>query len=203
MAAAKKAKSKGAKKEPVRKAARATEPAASAPKPRRGKAAVDLAAALAQTLATNERLNQYLLEQLDARVWDLPAPIGKGRRIRSIVAHVHNVRLLWLAKAVAPTAAPSKVSRDTLTLEQARQALAESAAALDELLRRALAAGGHLADFKPDVVGFVGYLIAHEAHHRGQICLLARMLGHPLSHSASFGLWEWRRRSDEVGAGEA
>jgi uncharacterized damage-inducible protein DinB len=34
--------------------------------------------------------------------------------------------------------------------------------------------------FRPDVAGFLGYLIAHDAHHRGQITMLARQLGHPL-----------------------
>jgi hypothetical protein len=34
-------------------------------------------------------------------------------------------------------------------------------------------------------------LIAHEAHHRGQMLLLARQLGHPVDKSTSFGMWEW------------
>jgi uncharacterized damage-inducible protein DinB len=48
--------------------------------------------------------------------------------------------------------------------------------------------------FKPDVGGVVGYLIAHDAHHRGQISMLARQLGRPLSKSAGFGMWEWGTR---------
>jgi uncharacterized damage-inducible protein DinB len=48
--------------------------------------------------------------------------------------------------------------------------------------------------FKPDVAGFVGYLIAHDAHHRGQISMLARQVGHPLSKKTMFGMWEWGSR---------
>jgi len=42
-------------------------------------------------------------------------------------------------------------------------------------------------NFKPDVVAFVGYLIAHDSHHRGQISMLARQVGHPLPGQS--GLW--------------
>jgi uncharacterized damage-inducible protein DinB len=34
-------------------------------------------------------------------------------------------------------------------------------------------------------------LIAHEAHHRGQICMLARQTGFPLDPKAHYGMWEW------------
>lgn len=44
--------------------------------------------------------------------------------------------------------------------------------------------------FRPDVAGFLGYLIAHDAHHRGQITMLAQQLGHPLPQKAMFGMWE-------------
>jgi uncharacterized damage-inducible protein DinB len=38
------------------------------------------------------------------------------------------------------------------------------------------------------------YMFSHEAHHRGQICMLARQMGHPLSQKAMFGMWEWGTR---------
>jgi hypothetical protein len=43
----------------------------------------------------------------------------------------------------------------------------------------------------PIVVTFVGYLLAHDAHHRGQISMLARQVGHPVPPKVGFGLWEW------------
>ena len=42
-----------------------------------------------------------------------------------------------------------------------------------------------------DVPGFFGYLIAHDAHHRGQITMLASQVGHPIPQKATFGMWEW------------
>ncbi|MCC7014566.1 MAG: DinB family protein [Planctomycetes bacterium] len=168
----------------------------------RGKGPVDLGSALVDALATSERINQYLLEHLEPSAWDTPAPVGKGRTIRGIVAHLHNVRVLWLSVSAPEIPAPAKVQREQLTLDDAKLALRASAEALGELVRRALAGGGHVKDFKPDVVGFASYVIAHEAHHRGQICLIARMLGQPLSQQVGFGLWEWRKRHAESGSAD-
>ena len=169
-----------------------------APKKGRAKPPVDLGEAIVHAFATNERINQYVLEHLDAVAWDQEAPVGKGRTIRAIVAHVHNVRHMWLVVSDKETPAPEKLDRHSATLEQAREALAASGKAIEALLRKSLAAGGHVKDFKPDVAGFLAYSIAHEAHHRGQICMLARMLGHPLPQKVGYGMWEWRQRGDEL-----
>ena len=174
---------------------------AAAPEPRkarRGKAPVDLAQALVEAWETHERIHQFLLEELAPEAWSSPAPIGKGRTVRGIVCHLHNVRLLWLATHAPGSTVPAKLDRESATLEQAREALGQSSVAMVALLRQALADGGRLKDFKPDVLNFAAYAMAHEAHHRGQICLVARALGQPLSQQAGFGLWEWRKRHAEA-----
>lgn len=175
--------------------------AAPAPAPARkgrGKPPFDPAAALLEAWSTHERIQQFLLEQLDGEAWGALAPIGKGRTIRGVVAHMHNVRLLWLASHAPDIAAPARLDREASTLEEARTALAASALALTEMLRRALADNGKLPGFKPDVVNFLAYAMAHEAHHRGQLCLLARAVGRPLEPAAGLGLWEWRKRHGEA-----
>ena len=168
-----------------------------APRRARGGAAVDLADALLHALETSERVNQFLLEKLDPAIWSSEAPVGKGRRIRSVLAHVHNVRCLWL-EAHASEEAPAKVDRESVTVEELRAALATSAACLRDMLRAALEGGGALRGFKPDAVGFLAYAIAHEAHHRGQVCMLARLLGKPLPRAAGYELWNWRARAAEA-----
>jgi uncharacterized damage-inducible protein DinB len=37
------------------------------------------------------------------------------------------------------------------------------------------------------------YMITHEAHHRGQICMLAHQLGYPLPKKAVAEMWSWER----------
>lgn len=41
---------------------------------------------------------------------------------------------------------------------------------------------------------FVGYLVSHESHHRGQIALALEQSGNPLDKKVSYGLWEWGSR---------
>jgi hypothetical protein len=37
------------------------------------------------------------------------------------------------------------------------------------------------------------YMLTHEAHHRGQICMLAHQLGHPLPPKVTSNLWNWEK----------
>ena len=148
-----------------------------------------LAEALLAAFDTNNRINQYLLDSLPAEAWRAEPPGGKGRDIAGVVAHMHNVRVMWLKATKGKI--PEQLDRLTVTPAQAKKALDESRAALREVLQASLEADGRIKGFRPDVAGFLGYLIAHDAHHRGQITMLARQTGHPIPQKAMFGMWEW------------
>jgi uncharacterized damage-inducible protein DinB len=150
--------------------------------------------ALLKAFDTNDRINQYLLENLPAEAWLAPPPDGKGRSIAAIAAHIHNVRVMWLKAAAKDSKIPDPLDKSTITPAQAAKSLEQSRAALSALIKSALDGDGRIKNFKPDVVGFIGYLIAHDAHHRGQMSMLARQVGHPLSKKAMFGMWEWGSR---------
>jgi uncharacterized damage-inducible protein DinB len=162
--------------------------------PKSAPAPFALPSALLIAFDTNDRINQYLLENLPAAAWRVDSPDGKGRTIAAIVAHIHNVRVMWLKAAAKGTKIPEQLDRHSVTVTQAAKALDQSRAALAAVLKPALESDGRIKGFKPDVAGFFGYLIAHDTHHRGQICMLARQLGHPLSQKAMFGMWEWGTR---------
>ncbi len=162
-------------------------------------APLDLGTSLLSALATSERINQYLLEALPAEVWRAETP-GEGRTIAAVVAHLHNVRLMWLKAAAKGTKIPAQLDRLKVTQRQARKGLAASHAAVATLVESSLGSGGKVKNFPPDVAAFVAYLISHDAHHRGQICMLSRQVGHRLPNEVTFGMWEWNKRRQEAGA---
>jgi uncharacterized damage-inducible protein DinB len=113
---------------------------------------------------------------------------GKGRTLAAMAAHIHNVRLMWL-KAAKVSPLPENMEKDA-TVDEVRTALEASATVMTEFLKTALETC-RVPNFKPDAWAFVHYLIAHEAHHRGQMTQLARQLGFPVSQEVNFGLWQW------------
>jgi len=143
----------------------------------------------------HDRINHYLLAGVpEGALGDVSA--SKGRTVGEQFAHIHNVRLMWL-KASAPDLLEGleKVEKeeagDAARLESA---LSASAAAVTELLRRSFASGGKVKGFKPHAAAFLGYLISHESHHRGQIVLTLKQAGHPVDKKVAFGIWEWGTR---------
>jgi uncharacterized damage-inducible protein DinB len=141
-----------------------------------------------RAFAIHNRIHLYLLDNLAPEAWLLTPPGGKGRTLAAMAAHIHNVRLMWL-KAAKVTPLPDSLEKDA-SVSEVRSAVEASAAVLHEFLKIALESG-RVPNFKPDAWAFVSYLIAHEAHHRGQMTQLARQLGYPVSQKVNFGLWEW------------
>jgi uncharacterized damage-inducible protein DinB len=165
------------------------------------KAPVDLGRALVEAFLTNERINQVLLDLLDPKIWRAQPPCSKRRNIATTFAHIHNVRCMRLAMSAKDTAPPARLERAEVTPDEARQALTESARVMAQLIERSLENGGHVQNYRPDVVAFVCAAITHEAHHRGQICHWARELGAPITPEQQLKLWEWDKRWKEIAGG--
>jgi uncharacterized damage-inducible protein DinB len=63
------------------------------------------------------------------------------------------------------------------------------AQAIETLLRLGLAAGGKIKGIRPHAT-FLGYMIAHESYHRGEIGMVLAQSGHPLDNKIAYGMWE-------------
>jgi uncharacterized damage-inducible protein DinB len=146
---------------------------------------------LVETWNIHDRINQYLLNAIPAEALGM-AMAPKHRTVFQLFAHMHNVRLMWL-QAAAPELLKGLFKLEGENGDKATlgAALEASGRAVEALVRKALAAGGKVKGFKPHVVAFVGYLISHESHHRGQIGWTLKNTNHRLDQKTAYGLWEW------------
>ena len=149
----------------------------------------------------------------------LPGPQKRGtggtqartRTIAAIFAHMHHVRRKWVRLSAPHLPLPAELDRNC-TQAQARKALAVSGARCMEMIEYLLTASPQLnsslklnsspekrpkflrdgwARAWPAGPMMVAYMITHEAHHRGQVCLLANLLGFKLPGAVTSGMWRW------------
>ena len=159
---------------------------------------VDLSRALLNAWRVNERINQELLNLVAPHIWRAFPGSSKRRNIATSFAHIHNVRCMRIKVSHGGVAMPERLDRAEISPDDARKALALSADAMAQLIRVGLDAGGHVPNYRPDVVAMVCGAMVHEAHHRGQISHWCRELGVPITAEQSLMLWEWDRIHRQV-----
>jgi uncharacterized damage-inducible protein DinB len=154
----------------------------------------------AKVFAANERTNQLLIASVDAAAWRAEAE-GNVRTIAAIFAHMHNVRTKWVRLSAPEIAVPGLMGRAACTQKQASAALGKSAKSCEKMLAAALDGSGRVKKFKRDGWGsawpagveMLCYMIAHEAHHRGQVCMLAHQVGYPVGNKVTSAMWNWEK----------
>jgi uncharacterized damage-inducible protein DinB len=174
---------------------------------RQAKVDTQLGRAAVRIFAANDRMNQVLIEHLDPIAWRAKPP-GKVRTIAAIFTHLHNVRCKWIRLTAPHLKTPPQLNRTQCTPQQALAGLAVSAAGCAEMLAEALGgSGGRVEKFRRDgwarpwPVGaeMLSYMLVHEAHHRGQVCMLAHQLGYPLPNKVTSWMWDWEKLWKECG----
>jgi uncharacterized damage-inducible protein DinB len=162
------------------------------------------AQALIAAWRTSHRVTTYLIENLPSELWSKTLPGSPRRTVRTLAAHIHNARCMWIKMLGARhgIAVPRTVDGRTVRPAQLSRALERSSEGIIRLIRLGAAHGGAVPpaawqNFPTDLVHFLSYFVAHEAHHRGQLCMVARQLGHRLPADVTAGLWQWKKRSRE------
>ena len=160
--------------------------------------------ALIAAWRTNNRVTTYLIENLPAELWSETVPGMPRRTVRTIAAHIHNARCMWIKSLGARhgVALPARVDIRKVRQSELSRALARSSEGIIALIRLGAERGGSVPpaywqNFPTDLVHFLNYFVAHEAHHRGQLILIARQLGHRVPQKVVDGVWQWKTRSRE------
>jgi DinB family protein len=155
---------------------------------------------------TTEAENQYAIELRSRRgasavvAYQRPR-VGVSRR--AIAGGNLGRRDPWHA---APLSVPTLVDPRRVARRELLAALRRSSKGIGELLTLGLSNDGELPMSKGyvwrnlplDVGHVLTYFVAHEGHHRGQLVMAARQLGHRLPIETTGGLWQWHIRSRET-----
>jgi uncharacterized damage-inducible protein DinB len=137
----------------------------------------------------------------------LPNTERGGRTIAAIFAHLHNSRLVWLKHSAPHLKGPAPLHPDRCTLKQTAAAHKKSAVQCLRMLTDALSNGAkrRVAKFSrgswvptwPADATMFAYMFSHEAHHRGQILMLAHQLGYRVPEYP--GVWHWEKLWKQAG----
>lgn len=158
------------------------------------------------------RVTTQLVESLPDALWPLALSGAPRRSVRNVAVHLHNCRGLWLKSLGlgAGIVAPANLDPKSATRARTVAALGRSGEAILRLLRAGIENSGEF----PGVPGafyygamprnaflFCAYALSHEAHHRGQLLVMARQLGHRLPQPVVNALWQWSSRLREARGG--
>jgi uncharacterized damage-inducible protein DinB len=153
---------------------------------------LDTPLGLADTWKANNRVNLRLLDALSDE--QLRAAIlPRGKAVTSYFAHIHMARFYWLERRARPLAKRlKKVGATEANRANLRQALLDSGEAMAQLFSEA-EHSNQIKGAKLGPIAFLGYTLAHEAHHRGQILLHLKLAKLSVDRAVAYSLWDWKK----------
>ena len=147
---------------------------------------------LLEAFRQNGLVNEYLVGALPTALWRADPPGGRGRSLAAIVTHMQGVRRTF-ARLGGARPGPPPLDRLRSMPLQAQRALRESTEALARLFEAAIERRqARVKGLPRRVVNMMVYLIQHDAHHRGQLCSLARDFGHQFRSEDIMRIWGWK-----------
>lgn len=152
-------------------------------------------AEILETWRTNQRINEKLIDAISAEGMQCTLSKRGGRNVVRQFAHLHNVRIYQLENRAKDLAAglDKFATADEPGKAQLKKAMAASGERIETFFRDVLAGKPKRRCFKKGPIAFLGYLIAHESHHRGNILLTLKERGCQPDKDVRYAIWDWDR----------
>jgi uncharacterized damage-inducible protein DinB len=150
----------------------------------------------------HDEINVFLLENIpDEGFAAVPLlKTGKpstGRTVSRVFAHLHEVRRSHVGREFLQ-GIPAFETGASPGRQELLAAFKACSRGIEQRLKRIVETG----ERRKDRTGLVllGYLIAHDSHHRGQILLALKQSGVRMPEETRFGIWEhWSRAKLPLG----
>ena len=148
-----------------------------------------------ETWHINNRVHLMLIDAISAEGLHCTLSKRGGGTPAKQFTHLHNLRL-WRLEKVDKELLKGQTKIDTAgTIDKAllKKRLSESGAAIAKIIENGIDDGGKIKGFKRGVIPFLGYMISHESHHRGNILLTLKQCGHKIPKDIQYGIWAWNQ----------
>ncbi len=147
---------------------------------------------LIEVWRVHDEVNLFLLNRLPDDAFEAATLLkdgrhSKGRNVAQNFAHMHNVRRSHIGREFLK-GVPNFEYADQPTREDLIEAFTASGHGIARRLERLIETGETKKE-RPGVI-LLGFLIAHDSHHRALILLACKQSGVRLPEETRFGIWE-------------